>query len=59
MTDPDDQAAINLALYALLFGDNGRNMTLGEVVVKAKEATTNSDIRRTWVMIGDPTMKIR
>jgi predicted outer membrane repeat protein len=59
MTDPDDQAAINRALYALLFGDNGRNMTLGEVVVKAKEATTNSDIRRTWVMIGDPTMKIR
>jgi predicted outer membrane repeat protein len=59
MTDPDEQAVMNRALYALLFGENGRNMTIGEMVVKAKESTSNSDVRRSWIMIGDPTMKIR
>ena len=59
MTDPEGQAAMNRALYGLLFGENARQKTIGEIVVRAKEATSNPDIRRTWILIGDPTLKIR
>jgi hypothetical protein len=59
MSYPDEQAAMNRALYGLLFGENARQKTIGEIVVRAKEATSNSDIRRTWILIGDPTTKIR
>lgn len=59
MTYPDEQSAMNRALYGLLFGENARQKTIGEIVVRAKEATSNSDIRRTWILIGDPTTKIR
>jgi hypothetical protein len=59
MTGPDEQAAMNRALYGLLFGENARGKTIGEIVVRAKEATSNSDIRRTWILLGDPTTKIR
>jgi len=50
---------MNRALYGLLFDKNARKDTIGEMVVKAKEAISNSDIRRTWILIGDPTTKIR
>jgi hypothetical protein len=59
MTHPDEQAAMNRALYRLLFGKKARQKTIGEIVVRAKEATSNSDIRRTWILIGDPTTTIR
>jgi Peptidase family C25 len=59
MTYPDEQSAMNRALYGLLFGGDARQKTVGEIVVRAKEATSNSDIRRTWILIGDPTTKIR
>jgi hypothetical protein len=59
MTHPDEQSAMNRALYGLLFGKNARQKTIGEMVVRAKEATSNSDIRRTWILIGDPTTKVR
>ena len=59
MTHPEEQAAMNRALYGLLFSENARQRTIGEIVVRAKEATSNSDIRRTWILIGDPTLKLR
>jgi len=59
MTEPGDQAAMNRRLYELMFGESSREMTIGEMVVRAKEATSNSDIRRTWILIGDPTTRIK
>jgi hypothetical protein len=59
ITYPDEQSAMNRALYGLLFCESSRQMTIGEIVVRAKEATSSSDIRRTWILIGDPTTKIR
>ncbi len=29
------------------------------IVMRAKRATTNEDIRRTWILFGDPTLKLR
>ena len=33
--------------------------TVSDAIRKAKLATTDRDVRRTWILFGDPTMKIR
>ena len=32
---------------------------MGEAVTKAKAAISDRDVRRTWILLGDPTMKLR
>jgi hypothetical protein len=62
MTGPVAQAVINQQLYKLLFGSaglDGRAPRLGEAVVRAKATTDDADVRRTWVLLGDPAMTIR
>jgi len=61
MTLPMDQWIMNEQLYRLLFGRGnvGAPMTLGEAVVKAKASIGDQDIRRTWILFGDPTMQVR
>jgi hypothetical protein len=57
LTLPGEQAVMNLELIRLLF--NGEGLTIGEAVMRAKRATTNDDIRRTWILFGDPTLRLR
>ena len=57
MTDPASQAAMNQQFYRLLFGTDA--LTLGEAAQKAKESITDQDVRRTWILFGDPTMKLQ
>ena len=57
LTEPAGQDAMNGALILLLF--NGQGLTLGEVTVGAKEGTSDPDIRKTWILFGDPTMRIQ
>ncbi|HKA18417.1 MAG TPA: C25 family cysteine peptidase [Blastocatellia bacterium] len=59
MTQPAEQAEMNRELYRILFGASGQSMLLGDLTTKAKSAITDQDIRRTWILIGDPTMKLR
>src|SRR5262249_19503093 len=59
LTFANEQAKMNQQLYQLLFGESRGNLTLGEAVQKAKTATDDSYVRRTWVLIGDPTTRIR
>jgi hypothetical protein len=59
MTQPDGQAAMNQQLYRLLFGASGQSLSLGEAIAKAKSAAGDTDIRRTWILFGDPTMRLR
>ncbi len=54
---PQDQAAVNRELYRLLFG--AQNLTLGEATRRAKLVTGSRDVRQTWVLLGDPTMKLK
>ncbi|HEX8474132.1 MAG TPA: C25 family cysteine peptidase [Pyrinomonadaceae bacterium] len=56
MTEPDGQALMNRELYRILFG--AEHLTLGEAVRRAKATTTDVDVRRTWVLIGDPATRI-
>ncbi|MEK6303455.1 MAG: C25 family cysteine peptidase [Acidobacteriota bacterium] len=56
MTQPASQQAANREFYRLLFG---QKLTLGEAVMRSKAAAQESDVRRTWVLLGDPAMRIK
>ena len=56
LTSPDQQLLVNLELYRQIFGGSP---TIGDAILKAKKATTDRDVRRTWILFGDPTMKLR
>jgi hypothetical protein len=57
MTQANAQAQMNKELYKQVFNTEG--LTLGEAVEKAKESTGDLDVRRTWILFGDPAMKLR
>ncbi len=57
LTIPDGQHAMVLELYRILYGS--QTVTLGEAIKAAKTATSDIDVRRTWIFFGDPSMKIR
>jgi hypothetical protein len=57
LTDSGSQAAMNQALIKALFGTEP--MTLGEAAATAKSATGSLDVRRTWILFGDPATKLQ
>jgi hypothetical protein len=57
LTNPEGQALMNKQLIPLLF--DGKSRTLGEATAKAKAATKDMDVRRTWILFGDPTTKLK
>ena len=57
LTIPDGQHAMGQRLFQLLYG--AQPIALGDATRQAKLATTDLDVRRTWILLGDPTMKIR
>ncbi len=57
MTLPSDQAVVNQELYRLLFSRTP-GITIGEAVMRARAASSSVDVRRTWVLLGDPTMRL-
>jgi hypothetical protein len=60
LTLPSEQSEMNQQLYRLIFsGTNSKGMTLGQAAAQAKAAITDGDIRRTWILFGDPTTRLR
>ena len=62
MTLPESQTVVNREFYRLLLpsGPRGKQgMTLGDAVRQAKSATADANVRRTWVLLGDPSMPLR
>jgi hypothetical protein len=57
LTEPDKQAVMNKEMIKLLF--NGEGLTIGEAVKRAKASTSDQDIRRTWILFGDPTTRLK
>jgi uncharacterized protein (AIM24 family) len=57
LTEPEGQSVMNKELILLLF--DGGSRTLGEATMKAKTATKDRDVRRTWILFGDPTTRLR
>lgn len=58
MTEPSAQAAANRELYRIIFAEGG-TVRLGDAVRRAKTATADRDVRRTWVLFGDPSSRLR
>jgi hypothetical protein len=58
MTGPTDQALLNKELYRQLL-NRVPALTLGEAVMRAKMATLSSDVRRTWILLGDPAIVLK
>ena len=60
LTIPEGQALMDQELIRLLFDrEGGEDLTLGEAAARAKAATTDGDIRRTWIFFGDPTTRLK
>ena len=56
MTFADGQAALNEEFYRQLFGAGAR---LGDAVMRGKAVTFDGEVRKTWILFGDPTMRLR
>jgi hypothetical protein len=56
LTNLGGETLMNQQLYTYLF--NGTHPTLGDAVAQAKSATTDLDVRKTWILFGDPTMRL-
>jgi hypothetical protein len=59
MTEPGGQSVMNQEIYRQLFNASNAGLTLGEATTRAKAAIDDFDMRRTWLLIGDPTTKLR
>jgi len=56
-TEPQPQFDLDTEFYRQLFGTSG--LRLGQAIRSAKAATSDMDVRRTWILLGDPSMRIR
>jgi hypothetical protein len=61
LTRPPPQAFLNQQLYSLLFqlDRQGRGPRLGDATMRAKSAISDLDVRRTWILFGDPSMRLK
>ncbi|MBN2450899.1 MAG: hypothetical protein JXR77_10950, partial [Lentisphaeria bacterium] len=57
LTEPSGQAAMNRELFGWLFG--GADLTIGEAALLAKSRAQDDQIRRTWILFGDPATRLR
>ena len=55
--EPSGQAVLNQEFHHLLFG--ATPITIGEAASGAKAAVVDGDVRRTWILFGDPAMRLR
>lgn len=53
---PQEQAAINQALYRIVFANRG--IRLGDAIRQAKAEVSDMNVRRSWIFLGDPSMKL-
>jgi len=56
LTESASQVSIDEALVRALFSGT---TTLGDATRAAKAATSDMDVRRTWILLGDPSTKLR
>jgi hypothetical protein len=56
-TQQPPQSTMNQAFLHFFAGNP--NQSLGRLVLETKAGTTDNDVRRTWILFGDPAMKIQ
>jgi hypothetical protein len=57
MTETDGQMVMDREFMRLLFA--AQKPTIGEATAQAKAVVSDLDIRRTWILLGDPTTKLQ
>jgi len=57
LNQPAPQTNLDALVVQNAFGGNG--VTLGDAIVKAKSDISDPDVRRTFVLFGDPAMKVK
>jgi hypothetical protein len=57
LTEPPDQIRANEELFRQLGG--GESPRLGDAMVRAKSVIRDPDVRRTWILFGDPLTRLR
>jgi hypothetical protein len=57
LTEPDQQALMGHELFVNLFAVP--NQTLGQAAAREKFGATDPDVRKSWILFGDPTMRLR
>jgi len=58
LTEPDKQSVMNQELIKLLFNKR-ESLTLGEATARAKAAAGDQDVRKTWILFGDPCIRLK
>jgi hypothetical protein len=58
MTAPSSQSVLNQQMYRFVF-DTSLRLTLGEATMRAKALVSDPDVRRTWILFGDPTTRLK
>jgi predicted extracellular nuclease len=60
MALPGGQSLLNQQFYKVLFeAGNASGRALGDVTLRAKATVMDENIRRTWILFGDPTTRLR
>lgn len=57
LAEADGQEVMNRELFRLLFSTPG--LTIGEAVNRAKQATSDVEVRKSWILFGDPSMRLQ
>ena len=57
LAEPDGQEVMNRELFRILFSTPG--LTIGEAVNRAKKATSDVEVRKSWILFGDPSMRLQ
>jgi uncharacterized repeat protein (TIGR01451 family) len=57
LTEPEPQFVMDKLLMQYLFANS--STTIGEATTMAKQGVDDIDVRRTWNLFGDPSMKLR
>ena len=57
LTDAQPQARLDRSLVQALFQNGGA--TLGDALVQAKSSIKAKDVRRTYLLFGDPLLRLK
>jgi hypothetical protein len=57
LTDSTPQFGMDEAVMQYLFANPAQ--TIGEATRNAKQGVTDPDVRRSWILFGDPSMKLK
>ena len=59
LTSPNSQLQVSRVVNQLIFNPGENQLPIGDIVRQAKQSTTDQSVRKTWQLVGDPTLVIK